>query len=207
VFCIPYPVAHVNALVTVPFVAILHVKTLVPQAPQAVVPFEVVYELYPERHPVTEKVTVELDVTAVHAEALLPQGTQPAIPLIVSNTKLALQLVTVAVVADAAVQAAALGSAPYMLDDVQETHEPLNNEYPVLHRVFVTVVPFTVQVLALLPQAAHEVPFGPYPMLQVMQAVELQVAQLVPQAVQLPEAAVKMKPEPQADKILKLPPT
>jgi len=41
----------------------------------------------------------------------------------------------------------------------------------------------------------------------VIQAVELHEAQLVPQAVHDPEAAVKMNPEPQEDKILKVPPT
>jgi len=110
-------------------------------------------------------------------------------------------------VADDAVQVAALESAPVILDAVQETHAPLNKEYPELHAVTVTVVPFTLHALALVPQEAHEVPLGPYPLLQVIQAVELQVAQLVPQAVQLPEAAVKINPEPQADKILKDPPT
>jgi len=77
-----------------------------------------------------------------------------------------------------------------------------------LHAVFVTVVPLIVQAAALLPQATQAVPLIPYPVVeQVIQAVELQTPQLVPQAVQLPEAPVKINPEPQVDKMLKDPPT
>lgn len=119
---------------------------------------------------------------------------------------MAAQVVIATTVAELAVQAVAIGSEP-VTPAVQETHEPEYKAYPVLHAVLVTVVPFTLQNLALEPQAAHDVPFDPYPLKQVMQAVELQAAQLVPQAVQLPEAAVKMNPEPQLDKILRLPPT
>jgi len=90
---------------------------------------------------------------------------------------------------------------------VQETHAPLYKANPALQAVLVIVVPLTVQVMAFEPQATPEVPLIPYPTLAVIQLVELQVRQLVPQAVQDPEAAVKMNPEPQLDKILKDPPT
>jgi len=117
-----------------------------------------------------------------------------------------LQELTVTTEADVAVQVRACVSDP-VDPEMQETHAPPNNAYLELHAVIVTVVPLMVQAAAFAPQEAADVPLTPYPLRGVIQAVELQVAQLVPQAVQLPEAPVKMNPEPQLDKILKAPPT
>jgi len=114
--------------------------------------------------------------------------------------------VTVTAVAEVAVQVAAFGSAP-VVPEVQLTQAVPNKAYPLLQAVIVIVVPFTVQVLALEPQETAAVPLTPYPVYGVIQLVELQAAQLVPQAVQLPEAAPKMNPEAQLDKIVKDPPT
>jgi hypothetical protein len=75
-----------------------------------------------------------------------------------------------------------------------------------LQEVIASVPLVNVHVAAFDPHEAQLVPFKPNPLAHVIQDVELQVLQFVPNAVQLPEGLLNKNPTEQDCKIFKVVP-